>query len=62
MESGGMKTVEEEAYLRHILEAHPRFMRLPPATLTALLDVFVLRHVDEGEILVKQVQSPGPWQ
>lgn len=58
MESGGTKSQEEEAYLRALLEDHPRFMRLPPATLTALLDLFVLRFVDEGEVVIKQGQ-PG---
>ena len=55
MVSGGLKLPEEAAYLRQILEEHPRFMRLPPATLTVLLDLFVLRFVEEGEIMVKQV-------
>ena len=48
MKSGGMKSAKETAYLHSILDEHPHFQRLPPATLSALLELCALRYAEEG--------------
>ena len=58
MQSGGLKSSEEENYLRSVLVDHPQFQRLDASTLSALLELFILRFVEEGETLVKHVRCP----